>query len=63
MGEVPFREHFSRDADAIDSGRHAAVDRDLQEHFHDLCGTDAVVERAADVRCPVTWNEQASRAW
>src|SRR5438046_2593217 len=29
-------EHFSRDPEAIDGRRHAAIDRDLQEHFLDF---------------------------
>src|ERR1700730_3836362 len=37
-------------AESDHRGRHAAVDRDLQEHFLDLVLGEAVVERAADMQ-------------
>ena len=42
-------EHLFGAAERDHRRRHAAVDRDLQEHFLDLFLGQAVVERAADV--------------
>src|SRR5258708_39300292 len=43
-------EDFFRAAEGGDRGRHAAVDRDLEEHLLDLVLREPVVEGAADVQ-------------
>ena len=47
---VDFGEHFARDAETVDAGGHAGIDRDLHEDFADLVLGDAVGQRALDVR-------------
>src|SRR5262245_56127550 len=44
-----FLEYFPGGAERDHGRRHAAVDRDLQEHFLDLVLGEAVVQRAADM--------------
>src|SRR5438105_10591744 len=46
---VQFREHFARDAKAVDAGGHAGIDRNLHEDFADFVAADPVGQRALDV--------------
>src|SRR5712691_12413216 len=43
-------ERLARQAEMLDAGRHAAIDRDLQQHLGDLLLGDAVLDRALHVR-------------
>ena len=47
---VELGERLARDAERIDTGRDAAVDRHLHEHLADLVAGDAVGQRAGDVQ-------------
>jgi hypothetical protein len=44
-----FREEFARNAEAVDGGRHAGVDRHLQQNFADLITRDAVGQRTSQM--------------
>src|SRR5262245_58416950 len=46
---VDFRERLARDAERVDAGRHAAVDRDGEEDLANLIARDAVGQRALHV--------------
>src|SRR5262249_61767321 len=43
-------ERLARQPEVLDAGRHAAIDRDLQQHLGDLLLGDAVLDRALHVR-------------
>src|SRR5579864_1092845 len=47
---VQFGEHFARDAETVDRGRHAAIDRDLHQDLADLVARDAVGQGALEMR-------------
>src|SRR5260370_32436007 len=47
---VALAEHGFRDAEAIDTDRDPAIDRDLREHRADLIGGQPIAQRAANVR-------------
>src|ERR1043166_9528757 len=49
-GNARLLERLARQAEVLDPGRHAAVDRDLQQNLGDLLLGDAVLDRALHVR-------------
>src|SRR4051812_20640180 len=50
-----FSEDFARYAERIDSGRHACVDRHLQQHLANFILGDAVAHRPTDVQLELVW--------